>query len=39
MALAVDVINRRDPSNSQEDLSEAVLAVYITAKDVLAALH
>ena len=46
MALAVDVINRRGPRNKmrrqlqpKEDLSSAILTVYVAAEDILSALH
>ena len=44
MALAVDVIDRRGPSNEirrqlQPKKIKVILAVYIAAKDVLPALH
>ena len=46
MAIAVDVIDRRDPSNEMrhqfstaKEYGKAVLSVHITAKGVLPALH
>ena len=42
MALAINVIDRRDPSDEMHRLlqsNKTVLALYIAAKDVLATLH
>ena len=42
MALAIDVIDRRDPSNEmhcQLQPNKTKVAVYIAVKDVLASLH
>ena len=45
MALAIDVIDRHDPSNEMhlqlqpKKKGKAVPAVYIAAKDVLPAIH
>ena len=44
MALAINVIDRRDPSNEmrrqlQPNKTKAILALYTAAKDVLATLH
>ena len=46
MALAIDVIDRRDPSNEMrrqlqpnKTNGKAIVALYTAAKDVLATLH
>ena len=46
MALAIDVIDRRDPSNEmrrqlqpKKTQVKAIVALYTAAKDVLATLH
>ena len=39
IALAIDAIDRHDPTNEMRRQLQAVLAVYIAAKDVLPILH